>query len=129
METSLKNNHIRSAGGVPGKFQSAFQRLRPGIAEKESIQAGWNHGTQFFHQLQHRFMGHQVCLPVQQQTGLLADRFHHFGMAMTCVGYSNSAGEIKDPTPVGGVNITSFSVVDNNICVMCPNRRKVFEVR
>jgi len=46
-----------------------------------------------------------IDLCVEEETGLCADRFNHFGMAVTGIGHANTAGEVEQFAPILRVNV------------------------
>jgi len=46
---------------------------------------------------------------------LFADRFHDFRMAVTCIRYTNAAGEIEELASIVGVDVRAFRTVGDKI--------------
>ncbi len=62
---------------------------------------------------------------------LLADGFHHFGVAVAGIGHADAAGEIEQFPPIAGVDVGPFGALGNKVEDARPDRghvRKVFGV-
>jgi hypothetical protein len=105
MERAAENNHVLLACGNACQFDCAFYGLRAGIAEEESINLRRHNSAQFFDQPQHRLMNHNICLRVEKEAGLLANRFDDLRMAVSCICHTNAAGEVKQFFAIHGVDI------------------------
>ena len=81
-----------------------------------------NDGAQFGDQLEHRAVIYDVCLPVQQQTSLVADRLHHARMAVPGVRYTDAAGKIQVSPPFDIVQIDPFAALNEYFAVARPDR-------
>jgi len=121
VKTTLENDHILLPGGVTGKLQCPFHGFSTRIAEEKSIQAGGHNGAEFRHQFQKRFVNHQIYLPVNKQSSLLADGFHHTRVTMPGVGHADPAGKIQHLATVHCVEVTTFSVIHDDICIVRPD--------
>jgi hypothetical protein len=60
-------------------------------------------------------MGYQIGLTMNEQSCLFSDGFDYPGMAVTGIGDANAAGEIEDFSAIGGVKITTFSVIHDYV--------------
>jgi hypothetical protein len=105
VERATEHNHVLLARRNACQFDRALYRFRPRIAEEESIHRRRHDFAQFFDQSQHGLMNDDICLRVEKESRLLADRFNDFRMAVTCVGHANPTSEVKKSFAVSGVNV------------------------
>ena len=101
------------------------------VKKKLSIE-DWDDLSQFFDQLQHRFMDDDVSLRMKKKSSLFANRLDHFRMAMAGIGHADAASEVKQLASIFGVNIRAFSTLGNKIEDATPrwsHMRKIFFVK
>jgi hypothetical protein len=67
-------------------------------------------------------MDDNVDLGMEKITGLLADCFNHFGMAVTGIGHTDSTGKIQQSSSIAGVDVGSLSAIGNEVEDTRPGR-------
>jgi len=73
-------------------------------------------------------MDDDIRLSVQEQTSLLANSLHYFGVAVTGIRHSNSAGEIQQLFAIISVDVSTFSAVSDKIEDAAPGGSHVREI-
>jgi len=62
-----------------------------------------------------------ICLSVQQEAGLFADRLYHFRMAVASIGYADTTGEIQVFCSILVIDVTTFAALSQNRGQVGPN--------
>src|SRR5689334_21188853 len=108
MEGTAEYDHVLPTGCDTGDLNRIFHCLRTRISEEERINGGGRNGAKFFDESQHGFMDHEISLRMKEESGLFANRFDHFWMAVTSIRYANPTGEVEKFAPILRVDVRSL---------------------
>ena len=128
MEGSVEHDDIWSARCNLRNFDRVFQCLRALVCEVKAVNRRRDNLAQFLDQSQYGFMNDDVCLRVQEKSGLLTDRFNDFRVAVARIRHADSACEIKQFPAVIGVDVRAFGAVCNKVENAAPGGSHVGEV-
>jgi hypothetical protein len=128
VKAALKYDDIHAAGVVPSKLYGAFHRFGSRIGKIERVQMRGYDFMQSMGELDQGLVKVAIHLRVNRFCSLFLNGPDDPGMAVAGVGDADAAGKIQVFSAIDGVDVTTITVIDDQIRRATPDGGNVREI-